>query len=362
MRVAMIVTNPFKPDPRVYKEARSLVKHGHEVYVIAWDREGKYPREEELDGIKVIRIRISSRYRDFLDFLLKVPLFYLKVLGILLREDFDVVHTHDFDTALLGLLIKKLKGTKWVYDIHDLYESLVEQENPRMAKIIQKLENGIINMPDHAIVVNDAFIKLIREKGRSKPISVVMNTISPIEIESKKSNKFTIFYGGVLSAGRFITEMIEIAKELGIRLKIAGFGKLESEIKKQCRENCLFLGYLPHRKALEELSKSHATFAIYSPKLLNNRLATPNKLFEAMCLKVPTIVLKEAVMGNIVEEYRCGVTVEYNKEDVKEKVIYLMENPKLIKKMGHNGRKGVLKEYNWENMERKLVKLYGGLK
>ncbi|AHF81261.1 glycosyltransferase family 4 protein [Thermococcus paralvinellae] len=362
MKIVMIVSNPFKPDPRVYKEAKSLVKHGHKVTVIAWDREGEYPKEESIDGIRVLRIKVKSKYGNFFDFLLKLPFFYLKSLKLLLKEDFDVIHTHDFDTAILGLLIRRLKDIRWIYDVHDLYESLVEKENSRAAKVISKLERIIIDLPDYVIVVNDAFIRLMRERGRTKPILVIMNTIEPIKVEKQKSKRFTLFYAGVLSSGRFILEMIDIAKELRIRLKIAGSGKLEHEVKKRCHDSCLFLGYIPHRKALEELSKSHATFAIYTPKILNNLLAAPNKLFEAMCLKVPIIAVKGSVMSKIVERHRCGVTVEYEKKDVKEKVRHIMENPKLIKKMGHNGRKGFLKEYTWRNMEEKLVKLYEGLK
>jgi len=358
----MVVTNPFKPDPRVYKEARSLVKAGHEVYVIAWDREGKYPKKEIVDGVKVFRIKVKSKYGNLFDFLLKIPFFYLKSLKFLLKRDFDVIHTHDFDTAILGLLVRKLKGIKWIHDVHDLYESLIEKYSSKAAKALSKLEETIINLPDYVIVVNDAFIKLMRDKGRVKPILVIMNTTEPTRVKKQKSKRFTLFYAGVLSSDRFILEMIDIAKELRIKLKVAGYGKLEREVEKRCHDNCIFLGYISHERALEELSKSHITFAIYDPKILNNLLATPNKLFEAMYLKVPIITIKDSVMGKIVKQHRCGVTVKYNKKDVKEKIHYIMENPKLIKKMGHNGEKVFLKKYIWKSMEKRLVELYEKLK
>lgn len=40
MNILMTLSNPFTPDPRVYNEAKSLVKAGHEVTVIAWDKNG----------------------------------------------------------------------------------------------------------------------------------------------------------------------------------------------------------------------------------------------------------------------------------------------------------------------------------
>lgn len=38
----MILTNGFDPDPRVYKEAKSLIKLGHKVTILCWDRSGEY--------------------------------------------------------------------------------------------------------------------------------------------------------------------------------------------------------------------------------------------------------------------------------------------------------------------------------
>ena len=38
-RIAMVVSNPCDPDPRVEKEAVALVNAGHEVIIHAFDRE-----------------------------------------------------------------------------------------------------------------------------------------------------------------------------------------------------------------------------------------------------------------------------------------------------------------------------------
>ena len=38
MNILMTLANPFTHDPRVYNEAKSLVKAGHKVTVLAWDK------------------------------------------------------------------------------------------------------------------------------------------------------------------------------------------------------------------------------------------------------------------------------------------------------------------------------------
>ena len=55
MKILMTLANPFTNDPRVYMEARSLVKAGHNVTVLAWDRIGDSSPFETKDGIKVVR-------------------------------------------------------------------------------------------------------------------------------------------------------------------------------------------------------------------------------------------------------------------------------------------------------------------
>ena len=42
-KILMLLSNPFRPDVRVYKEAISLIKGGYDVTVVAWDRGKRYP-------------------------------------------------------------------------------------------------------------------------------------------------------------------------------------------------------------------------------------------------------------------------------------------------------------------------------
>ncbi|MCK4432384.1 MAG: glycosyl transferase family 1, partial [Methanomicrobia archaeon] len=84
-KVIMLLSNPFKPDPRVYKEAKSLVNNGYDVTVFAWDRECKYPKKEIIDGIKIERVRLKAPYDSNLLLFFLLPLWqfivFLKVLN-----------------------------------------------------------------------------------------------------------------------------------------------------------------------------------------------------------------------------------------------------------------------------------------
>lgn len=352
MRIVMTVSNPFKPDPRVYKEAKSLSKAGHEVIVIAWDREGRYPKEEKIEGFSVLRLGPKARYGPLM--VLKLPLFYLKAFRVILRLKPDVIHTHDFDTAVLGFVFKKLKGTKWVYDVHDLYESFVGSRI--ISSLIIRFDSLMLRESDIVITVNPEMTRILLGRARLKANVVVMNTINPFKHLQRKAKRFTLFYGGVLSKGRFIEEIIEISRSLGFEVRIAGMGVLKEKIKSS---PAIFLGYIPHEQAIMELSNAHLTFILYNPSILNNRIASPNKLFEALWVGTPVLVVKGTLPEKLAKKF--VIPVEYSKDAVEKTLREISGNPKIIRKKAHVGKRIFLRNYTWGIMETKLIKIYSGV-
>ncbi|ASJ11443.1 hypothetical protein A3L14_00435 [Thermococcus thioreducens] len=349
----MVVSNSFNPDPRVYKEAKSLLDRGYLVRVVAWNRDGTHPPFEVIDGLEVERIGVPARYGVLVEFLLKLPVFYVIFLWKYLRKgrEFDVIHTHDFDTALLGFLLKLVTGIHWVYDVHDLYDSLVS--NKTLGMLITLFDSLFLRTADAVITVNHEMTRILIKRSRPRHVVVVMNTMNPFNVCREKWSSFTIFYGGVLSNDRFIEEMIEIAYSLGVNMRIAGLGILEDKIKHAPVD---FLGYISHKQAVMELSKAHLTFILYDPAVPNNRIASPNKLFEAMWVGTPVIVVKGTLPEKLASKF--VVPAQYSREDVKNLLLELKLNPKILRKKARFGRRIFLAKYTWDIMESKLMTLY----
>lgn len=55
MNICMVLDNSFRPDTRVEKEARTLLRVGHRIFLLP-KGEKRMPKIEDVDGIKVIRI------------------------------------------------------------------------------------------------------------------------------------------------------------------------------------------------------------------------------------------------------------------------------------------------------------------
>jgi glycosyltransferase involved in cell wall biosynthesis len=61
----------------------------------------------------------------------------------------------------------------------------------------------------------------------------------------------------------------------------------------------------------------------------------------------------------IINENNCGKCVDpFDIRATKKAVEELLSNDKLAEEMGLNGREAVLKQFNWEIEEKKLINIY----
>jgi glycosyltransferase involved in cell wall biosynthesis len=127
LNVHMVVSNPFKPDPRVLREAKILTKMGFYVNILAWDRECKWPKKEKYEKITIERIRLLSPYdKVIVAFLL--PIFWFYSILKLMKKKIDIIHCHDYDTMPIGLIIKYVKRVPLIYDSHEFYPGMVKEK------------------------------------------------------------------------------------------------------------------------------------------------------------------------------------------------------------------------------------------
>lgn len=149
-----------------------------------------------------------------------------------------------------------------------------------------------------------------------------------------------------------------IENEKNIRLILAGRvfdDTLEHLLK---NPNVSYVGLLKAEEVLKLEKMADIIPVLYDPSIPINRVASPNKLFEAMMLGVPVVT---NVCRDIVAEADCGLIVNYDTQEVKRAILWLKNNPLPRKKFGINGRQAFEKKYNWRIMEEKLLKLYCSL-
>jgi len=369
MNILMTLSNSFTHDARVYNEAQALIKAGHNVTVLAWDRENKHPMTEINDSIQIIRC-YNTRFMDLIPYdIFKLRFWwnegYKKALELHNKKSFDVVHCHNLDTLPIGINLKKKQGLPLIYDAHEIWGHMIKKDLPKfVVKYFLNKEKKLAPQADYIITVAEPHEKHFKEMG-CKKISIVSNCKDIINKKyiSPKNKIFTLLYIGSLNKTRFLIETVETCQDINnITFKIAGFGTIENELKEMAKKapmkNIDFTGKMSMQKVLSETSKADAVLCMLDPENLNNRVGPPNKLFEAMATGRPVIATKGTYSGELAKKTKMGLVINFNKNSLKHAITKLRDDKKISEEYGRNALKAALDEYNWTNQKNKLLDTY----
>jgi len=364
----MTLSNPFTHDPRVLNEAKSLMEQGHEVTVLAWDRNKENKKVEEKDGIRIVRFQ-NTKFMDLLHYDIFRLRYWWKngyklALELHKEQEFDVIHSHDLDTLPIGIKLKKKVGIPLIYDAHEIWGYMVEKGVPWWRYYLWK-ERRLLNHVDHMIVTNSAR-KEFYENKTSAPIWIVDNykklfSEEYIEPPNHMEKKLKVLYIGGFIPKRFLPQLIEVVGETkNVFLEIGGRGELYDKIKRKSQqsESVEFIGTVPPGEVIPRTVKSDVVFCMIAPNDKNDVTATTNKQYEAMVSGRPIICSKGTISGKITEKENCGLAIDYSKKSLKNALKKLRENPELRKKLGSNALNAAKKKYNWKTNKETLKNIY----
>ncbi len=341
--------SPAGLEPRLAKEAATLARAGYEVHVILWDRERAYPSEETRDGARIHRYQLRApEGQPSLATLLPRWIWYVFRRLLALRP--AAVHAVDFDTVVPGFLAARIAGAKLVYDIFDFYAEMVTEEQ------------AMISRAD-VVIVPDLRRRVQFGNARPKLLVEIMNVPEdrPLAAKRDASSHFVVFYGGMIAKDRGLKDLVIACEQTGARLIVAGHGPDEAELLDLIDSSpaSSYLGTIPYAEVLERTAGCDAIAALYDPAVPNNRLAAPNKLFEAMMFSKPVLVSEETAAAEIVREVGCGIAIPYgDREALRRALETLMLSPAESAAMGARGRAAFEAKYNWRAMEPILLDTY----
>ena len=366
MRVLFCRSNPVAPDPRVEKEARALVEAGYEVQVIAWDRSAVLPSPEAQHGFQIHRLPIRAEFGHGLGNFPALLRWQIALATWLLRHQtsYDIIHACDFDTIFPALLCKLFFRKKVIYDIFDFYADHLRATPLIIKSLIRGLDLFIIGLADATILVDESRRAQI-SGARPKRLVFIYNSPEEVELDVGQiddSSSFRIVYIGLLQVERGLLELLDlVGRHPEWRLDIAGFGGDEEQIRSRVKNlpNAIWHGRIPYEEALRLSRWADAFIATYDPSIPNHHYSSPNKIFEAMMLAKPVIVAKNTNMDRIVENWDCGLVVEYGNLVALDQAFTMLANDLALQtRLGRNGRKAYEMEYSWEQMQERLWVLY----
>jgi len=372
----MLLSNPFRPDPRVHREAEALIRAGHKVTILCWDREQKHQKKETIDGIQIVRLGPTSSFENTKIFLKTIRQFWKMARQEMRTMNFDIVHAHDLDTLAPAVKESRKRKIPLIYDSHEIYHEMAgERLSGFMVRMLRAYERKMVKKPDALITVNEKLEEVFKDFG-AKNTHVIMNCrkegpVNELDVDvlEKKlglKDRKSALYIGVLEPNRQIIELARahIASQNNFVLIYGGYGSLEIEIKKLADSSngrLMFLGRVQPEKVPTYNELAHVLIATYDPALTNNRLGAPNKLFESMSSGRPIVVSKGTYAGQVVEAAGSGLAAEYDGKSALDAISKLLNDSELYSKCAKAGRLAFEEQYNWPVQEKKLLAVYSGL-
>jgi len=282
-----------------------------------------------------------------------------------------VYHVHDpellFFAALLGLM-----GHVVIYDAHeDLgktigYKSYLPTWSRTVLAWATRAIEGFLANRCTAIIAATPGIKE-RFSGASPPVVVVQNFPRldefPADVPTPERRQDFVVYLGSISEARGLLEMVRamaILKSPSVRLKLAGPFQCDPSAAQQEAgwEFVDALGTLNRSQVRQLLGTCRVGLVVLHPeKNYVNSYAT--KMFEYMAAGVPVVASAFPLWKRIVEESDCGILVDpKNPMEIATAIGWFLANPKEAERLGRNGREAVIRRFNWDAEQTKLLSLY----
>jgi len=304
----------------------------------------------------------------------------LLLYGIYLtsREEYKVIHAHEIDGAFIGAILKLIKRKNVIlfYDMHSLIFELIDTDSlignalNWLSKIIEKFLYGI---SDKLLIISPAFSERISKFGQSEKIVFLPDT-APIEeviidkyltneLNSKFGDKKILLYTGNLEKYQGIDLLIEAFKKVekirkdAVLLIVGGredqVKKYKNKIENMGLKNVYFIKQKPMEKIPTYLEFS---YAVLSPRLSGSNI--PFKIYPYLKHGKAIIATNIPSHNLILKDGENALLCNVSSADLAQKILNLLEDVKLKKKLELGAKKLYEENFNKEIYIKKLRSVY----
>jgi len=343
------------------------------------------PRYENIFGVKVHRYPIKFKIKGTHYWITPA------VISNGLKYDYDLIHAHTYRTFQTDIasFLSKIRNKPFILTAHgnmrDLTRLQILRGKPssKLIRLYDKfMKNFTINAPDIVIVHSNYEAIWTREIGvKAKKLRIVPHGVDIKKFSNLKlrnnfcekyqiHGKFILYVGRILSGYRNLHSLIKIMPEItkevqDVKLILIGESfdiKYEMELKKlvsslNLDQNILFItnptwndivgGYLSANVFVFPTNKSES-FGI--------------PLLEAGAAHCPVVAPNVGPVPEIIKNNISGLLVKLNdEEDFKKKILKILLDENLEKKLGDNGYKIVSENYSWEKITELTNEIYSEL-
>ena len=388
LRILMIAPTSFFADygchVRILEETRVLQQMGHAVTVAAYRNGG------DVEGVEIERTLPipwrreyevgSSRHKIAFDLLLG-----LKILALLLRRRYDVIHAHLHEGALIALVLGKLFGIPVVFDFQgSLTEEMIDHRflarDSWIYRPLRRLEEWINRKPAAIFTSSkNAEQLLIDQFGcpaeKIQPLPDCVNTdvfrpaemVDVAELEELRqryalpADGKVIVYLGLLAEYQGISHLLQatarlLADQRNVTLLLMGFPGVEfyqaKAVELGIAHRVRFTGRIPYADAPRHIALGDVAAA---PKL--SLTEGSGKLLNYMAVALPTVAFDTPVAREYLGSH--GILAERGSvESLTAKLDAILFGDADPAAIGQRLRKRALARFEWRNAGVEIVRTY----
>jgi len=384
--ILIIVENGTVPfDRRVWQEAKTLLYNNYDVTVICPKGITCNDTYEYKEGIHIYRHSLPREEESTIGYLKEyfVALFceWFLSLRLFIRKPFDVIHAcNPPDNIFLIGIFYKLFGVKFIFDHHDIAPEQYLAKFGRkdfLYNILLILEKLTFRLADISIATNNSYREMAIQRGGMNPEKVFIVRNGPEldkfkKVPAKKSlkygKKFLVGYVGGMGKQEGIDLLLEVIKYIviekgrkDIHFTCIGRGPALNYLRKLSENMNMssyinFTGFIPDKEVLEILSTTDVCVNPDMPCEFNDK-STMIKIMEYMALGKP-IVQFDLKEGRFSAQEASLYAKKGNIKDFSEKILTIIDNENLRKKMGDIGLRRVRDKLEWKYSKPNLLKAY----
>ena len=350
-------------DSRVRKLREAISGLYSDISCIEWDRDGSVRTTEKNEIVFRVKAPFGKQYLFFL------PMWWLFLLKTSFAKKWDVAYVINWDSVIPMLIAAKIMNRSIVYDVQDTYEDALV-----LPELVRKILIGL----DRALMKRCTAIALVDDLQKDEFGGIPNNTVAVIydsppdrfkgEVKSwSDDGRLIISFVGALYYERKlnIDKMIDaVLATDGVKLRIAGYGNMSSEILKlsgQYSDKIEYVGKVEFEKGLQMLRGSDATFVLRDPDLPIYRYISGSTMVNAMMCGLPLIVNDGTATAIKIKEKGCGIIVNASDMESIRKAIEELKDLKARERLGSNSRRAYEDSFGWPIMRNRLIDLHRSL-
>ena len=335
------------------------------------------------NGIKVYHIPLKKFKSSLIRILSFIYWHFASlIVGLLLKkQDIILTPSPPLTSGLLSILMARIKRSKSVYNVQEIYPDLLinhgQLSNPIIINFLKVLEVCVYNWSDAVTTIDLNFYNTIKSRIRNQDkLKIISNFVDtelyqtnssvPLpKVFKKIKDRTNMVYAGNIGIAQewdLLISLAKVIKKHPITIWIIGEGVkkkyLESQIKNHKLLNIKLLPY-QERKYMPAINL-FADFHFISMNKSMERYGFPSKVYTIMSSGKPMIVVssKQTPIVSFLKQTNAAITVtNHSLTDFKKAVLKLEADKNLRDTLGVNGRKVVEQKFNKQAIIKKYIKL-----